>query len=272
MIDSLERLKDVLKGETNALNESIRYLESKRAENRSFISKLESEREELLESNRVLRDRNQNLMNSTVIPRLRFEARVSGIYMGYRSDGVRDPAMIIRGEAGLGYRFGLTGTKSTGDVIGVYAAIVRHDLSTAGQWSISGYDAGLFVESFDDENAQKGYCLYKVGCKGPMTYNSCGIIKWNNGTSYPIQSGHGCFGCSEENFWDKGPIYQQIASFPGFGIESNADKIGMVAAGVAVAGAAVHAVATNVQKMGLIKKAIDEGKEAESELKNPLSE
>jgi hydrogenase small subunit len=134
------------------------------------------------------------------------------------------------------------------------------------------YDAGLFVESFDDENAQKGYCLYKVGCKGPMTYNSCGIIKWNNGTSYPIQSGHGCFGCSEENFWDKGPIYQQIASFPGFGIESNADKIGMVAAGVAVAGAAVHAVATNVQKMGLIKKAIDEGKEAESELKNPLSE
>ena len=134
------------------------------------------------------------------------------------------------------------------------------------------YDAGLFVESFDDENAQKGYCLYKVGCKGPMTYNSCGIIKWNNGTSYPIQSGHGCFGCSEENFWDKGPIYQQIASFPGFGIESNADKIGMIAAGVAVAGAAVHAVATNVQKMGLIKKAIDEGKEAESELKNPLSE
>ena len=45
------------------------------------------------------------------------------------------------------------------------------------------FDAGLFVESFDDENAKHGYCLYKVGCKGPSTYNSCGIIKWNEGTS-----------------------------------------------------------------------------------------
>ena len=60
------------------------------------------------------------------------------------------------------------------------------------------YDAGLFVESWDDENARKGYCLYKMGCKGPVTYNACSVVKWNEGTSYPIQSGHGCIGCSEE--------------------------------------------------------------------------
>jgi hydrogenase small subunit len=52
------------------------------------------------------------------------------------------------------------------------------------------YDAGLFVESFDDENARKGYCLYKMGCRGPVTYNACSVTKWNEGTSYPIQSGH----------------------------------------------------------------------------------
>lgn len=40
------------------------------------------------------------------------------------------------------------------------------------------FDAGLFVESFDDENAQKGYCLYKVGCKGPTTYNACGNMRY----------------------------------------------------------------------------------------------
>jgi len=71
------------------------------------------------------------------------------------------------------------------------------------------YEKGLFVESFDDENAKKGYCLYKVGCKGPTTFNACGVMRWNNGVSFPIQSGHGCFGCSEENFWDNGPIYTQ---------------------------------------------------------------
>ena len=46
------------------------------------------------------------------------------------------------------------------------------------------YDAGMFVETFDDENAKRGYCLYKVGCKGPSTYNACGVMRWNNGTSF----------------------------------------------------------------------------------------
>ena len=74
------------------------------------------------------------------------------------------------------------------------------------------YDAGLFVESFDDENARKGYCLYKMGCKGPVTYNACSVVGWNEGTSSPIRSGHGCIGCSEEGFWDNGPLYQHLAS------------------------------------------------------------
>ena len=89
------------------------------------------------------------------------------------------------------------------------------------------FDAGLFVESFDDENAKHGYCLYKVGCKGPSTYNSCGIIKWNEGTSYPIQSGHPCLGCSEENFWDNSPFYKRMPDIHGFGIEATADQIGL---------------------------------------------
>ena len=100
------------------------------------------------------------------------------------------------------------------------------------------YDAGLFVESFDDENARRGYCLYKMGCRGPTTYNSCGIIRWNSGVSYPIQSGHGCIGCSEASFWDNGPFYQHLASFPGFGIETTADTVG-VAVGAALASVAV---------------------------------
>jgi len=110
------------------------------------------------------------------------------------------------------------------------------------------YDAGLFVESFDDENARRGYCLYKMGCRGPTTYNSCGVIRWNNGVSYPIQSGHGCIGCSEAGFWDNGPFYQRLAGFPGFGIETTADQIGLAVGAATVAGAAAHAVLTNVRK------------------------
>ena len=70
------------------------------------------------------------------------------------------------------------------------------------------YEAGKFAESFDDEGARKGWCLYKLGCKGPTTYNSCATIKWDQGLSFPIQSGHPCLGCSEPNFWDGGGFYQ----------------------------------------------------------------
>lgn len=130
------------------------------------------------------------------------------------------------------------------------------------------YDAGLYVESFDDENAKKGYCLYKVGCKGPSTYNACAVTKWNNGTSFPIQSGHGCFGCSEENYWDNGRIYERASAFPGFGIEATADNVGkgaLVATGAALA---AHAVMTNVRKKKLIKNLEKEGKESEHQLES----
>ncbi|HVT74765.1 MAG TPA: hydrogenase small subunit [Lacunisphaera sp.] len=128
------------------------------------------------------------------------------------------------------------------------------------------YDAGLFVESFDDENARKGYCLYKMGCRGPSTYNSCGTIRWNGGVSFPIQSGHGCIGCSESNFWDNGPFYQRLPNFPGFGIEATADQIGAVAAGAAVAGAAAHAVMTNFRKRhGIGEQAGENAEKAEKQ-------
>ncbi len=120
------------------------------------------------------------------------------------------------------------------------------------------YDAGLFVESWDDENARKGYCLYKMGCRGPVTYNACAVTKWNEGTSYPIQSGHGCIGCSEAGFWDNGPFYRHLASFPGFGIESTADTIGTVLGIGAAAGVAAHAVTTNIRKRKQIRETMDE--------------
>jgi hydrogenase small subunit len=129
------------------------------------------------------------------------------------------------------------------------------------------FDAGLFVESFDDENAKKGYCLYKVGCKGPSTYNACGVTKWNAGTSFPIQSGHPCIGCSEENFWDNGRFYERGSAFAGFGIESDADTVGKVALGVTGAALAAHAIYTNINKSKYINQYTAEGKASEREVK-----
>ncbi|HEX6829448.1 MAG TPA: hydrogenase small subunit [Burkholderiales bacterium] len=65
------------------------------------------------------------------------------------------------------------------------------------------FNAGNFAQSHGDDGAKQGYCLYLLGCKGPETFNSCTTIRWNQGTSFPMHSGHGCLGCSEPGFWDK---------------------------------------------------------------------
>ncbi|MFZ5881330.1 MAG: hydrogenase small subunit [Chloroflexota bacterium] len=70
------------------------------------------------------------------------------------------------------------------------------------------YEAGKFANSFDDEGARSGWCLYKLGCKGPTTYSACATIRWDGGLSFPVQSGHPCLGCTEPNFWDGGGFYQ----------------------------------------------------------------
>jgi [NiFe] hydrogenase small subunit len=73
------------------------------------------------------------------------------------------------------------------------------------------FENGEFVTSFGSDEAKKGYCLYQVGCKGPETYNNCPIVKFNDGTNWPVQAGHPCIGCSEPNFWDKmSPFYKSL--------------------------------------------------------------
>jgi hydrogenase small subunit len=100
------------------------------------------------------------------------------------------------------------------------------------------YDAGRFAKSFDDEGARKGYCLYKLGCKGPTTYNACATVKWDAGLSFPIQSGHPCLGCSEPDFWDGGGFYQgQSAPLD----RPDLQTLGLVAAGGALVGIGVGA-------------------------------
>ncbi len=103
------------------------------------------------------------------------------------------------------------------------------------------YDAGKFANSFDDAGARRGWCLYKLGCKGPITYNACAGIKWQGGLSFPIQSGHPCLACSEPNFWDGGGFYQ--------GQSAPLNRPGLVAAGIAaVAGIAAGAGAALVNR------------------------
>ena len=112
------------------------------------------------------------------------------------------------------------------------------------------FDAGQYVEEFDDDAARKGWCLYHVGCKGPATFSPCPIFQWNTRTSWPIGAGHPCIGCTEPNFWDTmTPFYDRLPDVGGFGVERNLDILGAALAAGATAGVAAHAVATGIHQV-----------------------
>lgn len=112
------------------------------------------------------------------------------------------------------------------------------------------FDAGEFVEEWGDEGAKNNFCLYKVGCKGPMTFNNCSIIRYNEGVNWPIGVGRGCIGCSEPDFWDKYAYERPMANAnikaPTGGVEKTVDEFGLGLLTAAGIGIAVHAAASTV--------------------------
>ena len=104
------------------------------------------------------------------------------------------------------------------------------------------YDAAEFVEEWDDAGARKGWCLYKVGCKGPYTFGNCSRVRFNDAVSWPVMAGHGCIGCTEPAFWDTmKPLEKPIQKDAIGGGERTVDVVGTALAGLTVAGIAVHA-------------------------------
>jgi hydrogenase small subunit len=110
------------------------------------------------------------------------------------------------------------------------------------------YDAGQFVQEWGDEGHRQGWCLYKMGCKGPATDYNCPRIQWNDGTNWPIGVGHGCVGCAQPAFWDTmTPFYRTLPNVGGFGIEATAEEVGLGVIGTVAALTAVHVVGSVVR-------------------------
>ena len=110
------------------------------------------------------------------------------------------------------------------------------------------FDAGEYVEEWGDEGAKNNFCLYKVGCKGPMTFNNCSIIRYNEGVNWPIGVGRGCIGCSEPDFWDKYAYERPMANAnikaPTGGVEKTVDEFGLGLLTAAGIGIGIHAAAS----------------------------
>ncbi|HLB03004.1 MAG TPA: hydrogenase small subunit [Nitrospiria bacterium] len=126
------------------------------------------------------------------------------------------------------------------------------------------FDAGRFVERFGSKEEELGYCLYKVGCKGPETYANCSKMRYNDRVSWCIGAGAPCIGCAEHGWVDKfAGFYERLpeVKIPGIGgVEAGADKIGIVAGAATAVGIAAHAIGTAARGRFKGEKGKEEGK------------
>jgi hydrogenase small subunit len=102
------------------------------------------------------------------------------------------------------------------------------------------FDAGEFVREWGDAGHQQGWCLYQMGCKGPITFQNCPTVRWNQGTSWPVGSGHGCIGCANPQFWETA-AYETVPIFdvtPPGTFPATEEQKGITPAGAGAIGAA----------------------------------
>jgi hydrogenase small subunit len=70
------------------------------------------------------------------------------------------------------------------------------------------FDAGRFAKEFGDDGHRQGWCLYRLGCKGPVTHASCSTRHFNEVVdAWPIGIGHPCFGCAEKSVGYSLPLF-----------------------------------------------------------------
>ncbi len=110
------------------------------------------------------------------------------------------------------------------------------------------FEFGEFATEWGDQGAQKGWCLYKLGCKGPETMGNCPTVRYGQKTSWNVRAGHGCVGCMTPAFWNAmGPAYTRLPSPIPFMPNVTTDMIGGALLGGIAGAAALHATGMGIR-------------------------
>ncbi|MDR3764313.1 MAG: hydrogenase small subunit [Acidobacteriota bacterium] len=73
------------------------------------------------------------------------------------------------------------------------------------------FDAGRFADGYGTPSHRQGYCLFKLGCKGPVTHAGCSTRHFNEiPDCWPIGLGAPCFGCTEKGVGFTIPLFDRV--------------------------------------------------------------
>lgn len=101
------------------------------------------------------------------------------------------------------------------------------------------FEDGIFAR-FPGEDG----CLYKVGCKGPVTHADCPLRQWNHYVNWPVKAGTPCIGCASPHFPDgMMPFFNHLPDVQTPAAAVNVKKLGAVFATLAVGAVGTHLAA-----------------------------
>ncbi len=134
------------------------------------------------------------------------------------------------------------------------------------------FDAGRFAKEFGDEGHRQGWCLYQLGCKGPVTYANCPTTQFNDVGVWPIGIGHPCIGCTQPKVGFFLPVKFKVKpqeavppeQFPPITVKQGKVTVAGVAAASAAVGAALGAAGVIATRLPDKREVDHEGKTKES--------
>jgi hydrogenase small subunit len=105
------------------------------------------------------------------------------------------------------------------------------------------FENGEFVTELGSKEEAMGYCLYKVGCKGPQTFTQCPVTRWNRRASWCVESGAPCIGCGGLNWVDNNsPFLKRMSDMRIGDTFVQPGTIGAAVGAVAAAGLVLHGI------------------------------
>ena len=175
-------------------------------------------------------------------------AKATGVAMYLESEGIATPVVNLPGcpvnpeeivavVVDVLLLSGLEGLVGKLDSYGrpkyLYSQTIHENCQRRGH-----FESGRFVYEFGSVEEAEGYCLYAVGCKGPQTFRRCGVIRWNDQSSWCVESGGPCIGCSAFNWVDNNAPFRARARRVGQGMGPSGGGWDAVTPAVLVGGAA----------------------------------
>ncbi|MGE5553471.1 MAG: hydrogenase small subunit [Betaproteobacteria bacterium] len=98
------------------------------------------------------------------------------------------------------------------------------------------FENGHFAERLGDDG-----CLYRLGCKGPVSFCDVPKRRWGDHLNWYIESGSPCIGCTEPGFPDRmEPFFAHLPDVGTPGVHATAQTAGWLAAGATGAVIAGH--------------------------------